>query len=124
MRKQNCGKKIATAAKKHHNTHHNAYIVDIDAWVVNKPSANVRLCIDPKPLNKVLRRDHYKMFTINDVPPLLDTQKFFHLLTPKMLSGTLSSASIAVCYLIMLGTSYGKFRRLRIPYGIALALEF
>jgi hypothetical protein len=36
-----------------------------------KRSGKVRLCIDPQPLNKSLKRNHYPLPTIEDVLPLL-----------------------------------------------------
>ena len=37
--------------------------------VVKKPSGKLRVCIDPKPLNKALKRSHYPLPTIEDVLP-------------------------------------------------------
>lgn len=34
--------------------------------IVQKPSGELRVCIDPKPLNKALKRNHYPLPTIED----------------------------------------------------------
>ena len=39
--------------------------------VVKKPNGNVRLCIDPKPLIKALKRNHYYLQTVDDILPQL-----------------------------------------------------
>ena len=41
--------------------------------VVTKTNGDIRICIDPKPLNKALLCDHYPMPTIDDVLPQLQT---------------------------------------------------
>ena len=45
--------------------------------VVRKPNGKIRICIDPKPLNKALRRCNYMMGTIDDVLPQLAKAKVF-----------------------------------------------
>ena len=45
--------------------------------VVKKPREKVRICIDPKPLNKALKRSHYQMFAIDDVLSRLTNAKVF-----------------------------------------------
>ena len=42
--------------------------------VTTKKNGKVRLCIEPKPLNEALRRNHYPLPTIDDVLPLLCSQ--------------------------------------------------
>ena len=34
---------------------------------VVKKDGNIRLCIDPKPLHKALKRNHYPLLTIDDI---------------------------------------------------------
>ena len=45
--------------------------------IVTKPNNDIRVCIDPKPLNRALMRDHYCMPTIDDVLPRLSKAKAF-----------------------------------------------
>ena len=45
--------------------------------VVRKPNGKLRLCIDPQPLNMALKREHYKLPTIDDVMPKLNKAKVF-----------------------------------------------
>ena len=45
--------------------------------IVKKPSGKIRLCIDPKPLNKALKRCHYPLPIIEDLLPELSKAKVF-----------------------------------------------
>ena len=58
--------------------------------ILKKPNGNIRVCLDPKNLNKVLKRSHYPMPTIDDILPVLSRAKVFSEFDVKMGSGTLS----------------------------------
>ena len=45
--------------------------------VVNKANNKIRLCIDPKPLNKALLRNNYPTPTIDDLLPDLSKARIF-----------------------------------------------
>ena len=45
--------------------------------VVRKQNGDIRICIDPKPLNRALKRDHFCMPMINDKLPQLIKAKVF-----------------------------------------------
>ena len=51
--------------------------------VTTKKNGKVRLCIDPKPLNEALHRNHYPLPTIDDVLPLLSKARVFMVLDAK-----------------------------------------
>ena len=51
--------------------------------VVMKPNGKVRLCLDPKPLNKALKRNHYPMPTIDDLLPELCKARVFSVVDVK-----------------------------------------
>ena len=56
----------------------------VSALVITmKPNGKIRLCIDPKPLNKALKRNHYPMPTIDDVLPDLSEAKVFSVVDAK-----------------------------------------
>ena len=45
---------------------------------VAEKKAGIRICIDPRPLNEVLKREHYKLPVLDDVlPELTSACKFF-----------------------------------------------
>ncbi len=45
--------------------------------VVRKRNNHIRVCLDPKPLNKALRRSHYQIPTLEEVLPQLSKAKVF-----------------------------------------------
>jgi len=56
----------------------------ISATVVTlKKNGNVRLYVDPKPLNQALKRNHYPLPTIEDVLPELSIARCFTVLDAK-----------------------------------------
>ena len=66
----------------------------ISALVVTaKKNGKVRLCIDPKPLNEALPRNHYPLPTIDDVLPLIKGPCVHSIGCKKMGSGTYSWTS-------------------------------
>jgi hypothetical protein len=90
--------------------------------VVNKPSGGVRLCIDPKPLNKALHRDHYPMPTIDDILPELSRAKVFSTVDAKSAFWHLELDEES-SKLTTFETPFRKFRWLRLPYGVSVAPE-
>ena len=90
--------------------------------VVKKANGSVRLCIDPKPLNKALKRNHYHLRTIDDVLPELAGKKYFSVVDVK--SGfwhvELDESS---SYLTTMATPFGKYRWTRMPFGISPSPE-
>ena len=51
--------------------------------VVKKSNGKIRLCIDPKPLNQALRRNHYPLPVIDDLLPQLTNAKVFSVVDAK-----------------------------------------
>jgi len=45
--------------------------------VAVKPNSKLRLCVDTRPLNKALKRQHYPTMTIDDVLPQLAKAKVY-----------------------------------------------
>ena len=89
---------------------------------VRKSNGDVRICIDPKPLNKALLRSHFLMPTIEDVLPELSKAKcftcldarhgFFHLCLDE-------ESSKLTCF----ETNFGRFRWLRLAQGLSVSPE-
>ena len=95
----------------------------ISATVVTmKKNGNIRLCVDPKPLNLALKRNHYPLPTIEDVLPNLSNARCFTVLDAKngFWHVTLDEES---SYATTFGTPWGRYRWLRMPFGISPAPE-
>ena len=90
--------------------------------VVIKNSKKVRLCIDPKPLNNCLMRNNYPIPTIEDILPDLTEAKVFTVVDAKngFWHVELDEES---SYLTTFGTPWGRFRWLRMPFGISPSPE-
>ncbi|XP_030578703.1 uncharacterized protein K02A2.6-like [Archocentrus centrarchus] len=90
--------------------------------VVQKQNGKPRVCIDPKPLNKALRRSHFPLPTIEDILPDLSKAKVFTVCDVK--SGfwhvQLEEES---SYVTTFATPFGRYRWLRMPMGISTAPE-
>ncbi|CAC5370009.1 unnamed protein product [Mytilus coruscus] len=92
------------------------------AWVnsmvtVVKSNGDVRICIDPKDLNKAISREHYPMKTVEEVVANIPNAEVFskidatsgcwHLKLDK-------DSSKLTCF----NTPFGRYRFLRAPFGI------
>ena len=90
--------------------------------VMRKSNGNLRLCIDPKDLNQALKRSHYPIPTIDEVLPEIIRARmsstfdagngFWHI--------ELDDGS---SFLTTFNTPFGRFRWLRLPFGLASAPE-
>ena len=89
---------------------------------VKKPTKGIRICIDPKPLNKAIKRNHYPLPTVEDLTPALSKAKVFTVCDLK--SGywhvELDTDS---SYLTTFATPWGRYRWRRLPFGLFLASE-
>ena len=87
---------------------------------VQKKDGSVRLCIDPKPLNKALKRNHYPHPDIEDLLPNL--AKVFSVVDAKngFWHVQLDQES---SYLTTFATPWGRYRWKRMPFGISPAPE-
>lgn len=97
------------------------------AWVnsiviVSKPDGSLRICLDPRKLNKAILRSHYPFPNIDEVKSDLSGSHFFTKLDAK--SGfwmlKLDEESSKLCTFI---TPLGRYRFLRLPFGINAAPE-
>ena len=104
-------------------------IVPVDEptdWVsqmsVAEKKAGIRICIDPRPLNEALKREHYKLPTLEDVLPDLTKAKVFSVCDLK--SGYLHcELDHASSLLTTFATPFGRYRWLRLPFGLKVSSE-
>jgi hypothetical protein len=102
--------------------------VDIPtSWIsslvaVRKQNKQVRICLDPKDLNRAIRRNKYPIPTIEDVLPKLEKAKCFSLLDAKdgFLQIELSQRSRL---LTTFWTPIGRYCWNRMPFGLSSAPE-
>lgn len=103
-----------------------AKVMEPTDWVSNvvmvKRNNKIRICIDPIVLNTALKRPHYQIPTINELLPELTNAKVFTTVDAK--SGfwqvELDDESSR---LTTFWTPFGRYRWLRMPFGISPAPE-
>lgn len=90
--------------------------------VIMKNDGKIRLCIDPKPQNQALKRNHYPLPVIDDSLTELSKAKFFSVVDAKngfwhVQLDTESS------FVATFGTLWGRNLWARMPFGISPAPE-
>ena len=90
--------------------------------VVEKPNGKLRICLDPRNLNKEIKRPHYTMPTLEDAVSKMAGAKFFSKLDAQ--SGywqiRLEEKS---SYLTTFNSPFGRYRFKRLPFGIICAQD-
>ena len=94
----------------------------ISSMVVVTTPKKIRICLDPKDLNKTVLRPKYQMATLGEVLPKLSKAKVFSTLDAKdgfYQVGLGEESSLKTTF----WTPFGRYRYLHLPFGINLAPE-
>lgn len=90
--------------------------------LVEKPGGDLRICLDPKPLNACIKREHFLIPTLDDILGRLSGKRVFTVLDP--CNGfwhlTLDRASSDLTTFM---TPFGRYRWKRVPFGLNNAPE-
>ena len=102
-------------------------VTDPTPWVsslvtVLKPNGQIRVCIDPKDLNRVLRRSHYPTPTIDEILPELSRAKVFSTVDAKNGFWHVEPDDDS-SHFTTFNSPFGRFRWLRLPFGLCTAPE-
>lgn len=94
----------------------------ISSMVVAAKPGKIRICLDPRDLNRALQRPKYQMPTLEGTLPKLSKAKVFSTLDAKdgFYQVRLDEASSKMT---TFWTPFGRYRYLRMPFGISLAPE-
>ena len=89
---------------------------------VPKKNGKIRICLDPKDLNKAILRENYPIPTIEDIASRLHGAKVFCVLDAKngFWHVKLDEES---SYLTTFHTPFGRYRWCRMPFGVSSAPE-
>ena len=87
-----------------------------------KKSGDLRVCIDPKPLNAALKRERYQIPVIDDVLPELAEARVF---TKVDLASAFWQSELddESSLLTTFATPHGRYRWLRLPFGLCVSSE-
>ena len=90
--------------------------------VITKKDSKLRICLDPKDLNRAIRRENYQLPTIEDIATRLHGAKVFTVLDVRhgFWHVRLDDRS---SYLTTFHTPFGRYRYKRMPFGISSAPE-
>ena len=91
--------------------------------IVGKPQLkSLRICIDPKSLNLAIKHEHYRTRTIDDLLHKLKGAKIFSKVDAR--SGYWNvKLSKESSYLTAFNTPFGRYRFLRLPFGLRSAQD-
>ena len=90
--------------------------------VVEKSNGKVRICIDPRPLNEALMREHHKLSTLDDVLPKFKNAKIFTKLDVKEAFWHIKLDTKS-SFLTTMNTPIGRVRWTRLPFGLNVSSE-
>lgn len=94
----------------------------VSSMVVVCKKGKIRICLDPKDLNKAIKREHYPLSTVEEVVASFPGTKVFSVLDAK--SGFLQiKLDYESSLLTTFNTPQGRYRWLRLPFGIKSAPE-
>ena len=87
-----------------------------------KKSGDIRICLDPKDLNKEICREHYPLPVIEEIATRLSNAKVFSIFDVKngFWHVELDTKSTM---LTTFNTPFGRYRWNRLPFGISSAPE-
>ncbi|GFO25998.1 Gag-Pol protein [Plakobranchus ocellatus] len=90
--------------------------------VTPKPNGKIRICLDPKYLNKALQREHYTMPILDDILHDLSSSKVF---TKADLQNGYWHVQLdeESSRLTTFQICFGRFRFLRLPFGLNVSAE-
>jgi len=90
--------------------------------VVQKSSGQLRICLDPRDLNRAIKREHFAIPTFADIAPKLHGKRIFSVIDMKdgFWHIRLDEASSKPC---TFNSIFGRYSYTRLPFGIASAPE-
>jgi len=89
---------------------------------VTKPNGSIRLCLDPKDLNKATKRPHHYTPTLEDILAKLNGAKYFSIVDAR--SGYWNiKLDEESSYYTTFNSPFGRYRFCRLPFGLICAQD-
>ena len=89
---------------------------------VTKSNGSLRLCLDPKDLNKVIKRPHHCTPTIDEVLPRLNGAQYFSIVDARSGYWNIKLDLESSLYTTF-NSPHGRYRFLRLPFGLICAQD-
>jgi len=91
--------------------------------IIEKPDKTLRLCLDPKDLNNVLKKEPYEIPTFEEIATKFNNKRYFSVLDLKdgFYQVKLDKKSSDLC---TFSTPFGCYKFLRLPFGLSIAPEY
>ena len=90
--------------------------------IFSKPNGKLRICLEPRPLNKAIKRQHHRLLTTEEIISEMAGARHFSKLDAA--AGYWQIKVDEGCSnLLAFGTQFGRFRFKRLPLGIHSASE-
>lgn len=90
--------------------------------MVKKPDGSLRICLDPTHLNKSIKREHFKIPSFEELCSKMPGAKVFSTLDADKAFWQIQLTEES-SHLLTFNTPYGRYKYLRMPYGITSASE-
>ncbi|KAK7111890.1 hypothetical protein V1264_011443 [Littorina saxatilis] len=90
--------------------------------IVEKKGGGLRLCLDPRDLNKAIRREHYQLPTIEEIASRLSGNSVFSVVDASSAFWQIKLDKQSAD-LTTFNTPFGRFRFLRLPFGLNSSAE-
>lgn len=90
--------------------------------IVQKPNGSLRICLDPRDLNRAIKREHHAIPTFEDIAHKLHGKKLFSVIDMKdgFWHIRLDEESSKLC---TFNSMFGRYSYTRLPFGISSAPE-
>lgn len=90
--------------------------------VKEKPNGKLRICLDPRDLNKALKRDHYPTPTLEEITPHLAGAQVFSKLDARNGYWNIKIDEES-SLLTTFNTPFGRYRFKRLPFGLKVSQD-
>ena len=90
--------------------------------IIEKSNGKLRVCLDPRPLNKAIKREHFQIPTTEESLSQMSDARYFSKLDASQGYWHLRVDDES-SKLLTFATPFGRFRYKRLPYGIRSASE-
>ena len=87
-----------------------------------KENGRLRLCLDPKDLNKAIKREHHPIPILEQITPKLAGAKLFSKLDARIGYWNVKLDEES-SYLTTFNTPFGRYRFLRMPFGLRMSQD-